>query len=48
MEKGQSEPYVLVIGTYQEPQQGFLIVDSEIITEVDKGVPHNSLSHYNS
>ena len=34
-EKGQGEPYVLIIGTYKEPQQAFLIVDSQVITEVD-------------
>ncbi len=33
-EKGQSEPYVLVVGTYQEPVQSFLIVDSIVTVEI--------------
>ena len=31
----KKEPYALVVGTYQDPQQTFLIVDSNITTEID-------------
>ena len=33
--KRQSEPYVLIMGTYQKPKQSFLIVDSHMVVEVN-------------
>lgn len=29
--KGQNEPYLLIMGSVQEPKQAFLIVDQEIL-----------------
>ena len=34
-EKDQSEPYLLITGTPKEPEQSFVVVDQQVITEVD-------------
>ena len=31
----QSEPYVIVVGTFQCPQQAFIAMDKKILTEID-------------
>ena len=32
--KGQTEPYVLLVGSYMEPTQAFLIIDCQVVCEV--------------
>ena len=34
-EKDQNEPYLLVLGSLQNPMQSLLIVDQEILCEID-------------
>ena len=30
--KGQTEPYVLLVGSYMEPTQAFLIIDCQVVS----------------
>ena len=34
-QKGQKEPYVLIIGSFKEPKQGYLVIDGQEVTEID-------------
>ena len=34
-DKGQSEPYILIVGSMEEPAQAFLVVDQEILLEFE-------------
>ena len=34
-EKGQSEPYLLISGSLQNPQQAFVVVDQEVLCEIE-------------
>lgn len=46
--KGQSEPYVLLIGSYKDPRQAFLVVDCFVVCEIKNigNVPLALLSAY--
>ena len=47
MEKKQPEPYALITGDVNNPDQGFLIVDCKVIGEIDLlYVPLNILAAY--
>lgn len=43
-QKGQKEPYVLILGSFKEPKQSFLIIDGEVVSEIDiRDIP---LAHF--